>query len=92
VTRPTIRARTASTVVIAITMTKPRTSVRRARLPRRGRRRTRDRACAATAPNPGPRTIAPVIRICESSTMPIAVMSVAIVMKDTYVKESSESA
>ena len=62
-------------------MRNPTTSVQSAIRSRWNRRRTSAMPRAAIGTNSGPSTIAPMMRICESSTMAIAAMSVAKHMK-----------
>ena len=73
VTQPSARPTSAASAVSAIATAKPdhqRPGGEREQA--RTRRRTSARPSAATAPNSGPSTIAPITRICESSTIAIA--------------------
>jgi hypothetical protein len=60
----------------------PTTNVRVARAMRTPRRRTSARPSAATAMNSGPRIIAPMTRIWESTTMAMLASNVARVMNE----------
>jgi|GEM_PF-4666734 len=91
VIQPSPLAPKVTTVVRAMAMAKPPASVRLASLSRENRRRTSATPSAATAPNSGPSTIAPITRIWESSTIAMVAIRVARVMKLTYVQFSSES-
>lgn len=92
VTHPAARAATASSHVARMARTKPTTSVRAASRRSPNRRRTSATPSATTAPNSGPSTIAPITRICESSTIAMAAIVVASAMNVTYVQLSSDSA
>ena len=77
---PRMRALKASSVVSAMATANPTTRARTAACSSVGRRRTSATPSAAIAPNSGPSTIAPMTRICESTTMAIAAIIVASVM------------
>jgi hypothetical protein len=66
-------------------------SVRDASASREKRRRAKATPRAATAPNSGPSTMAPITRIWESSTMAMPAIRVASTMKLPKVQFSSES-
>ena len=83
VTQPSARPASAAKVVSAIATPKPSTSVREAYHSSEYLRRTRASPRAAIATNSGPSTIAPITRICESSTMAMLAISVASVMNVT---------
>ena len=64
-----------------IAAVKPKMRVRVASMSRANLRRTRATPRAAMAPNSGPKTIAPITKICESSTMAMPAINVASVRK-----------
>ena len=89
--QPAARPTAAKAAVLRIATVNPPTSVRSARRNSLGRWRTRDSPRAATAPNSGPRTIAPMIRICESKTIPMLAIRVAMIMNQPKVHVNSVS-
>ena len=91
VSQPSARPASDASVVMKIPTAKPSISVRAAEARRAVRRRTRATPNAATAPNSGPITMAPMTRICESSTIAIPAINVARLMRLMNVQLASES-